>query len=455
MSTKLAALTVLVLAATVAPSLSAAPPVAAAPAGRPTPTPTSAPSARLVTGPIAAGQSDGPAFRDVDVPQLGKVGADKLRAHAIRPANVVGVESDKGPEGLTVSEVIRPKVVLAPTAPKVNLDTLSERLHASLSGTTYGYAMQIRKNGQPAVTRIWKKARGASDGNAAWNLDTRMHIASVSKFITAVAMVKMLDAKGISVDAKIAPYLLASWVKGTNVDKITFRQLLRHTSGFRTDSSASDFATMKWWTMIGVGNNNGTKDYENMNFGLCRILLSTVGGLPNNLAFNDATYDYVTIETFRKYVQDNVFTPSNVVGVSFAPVPFKTDALAYSSASDSSGWNSGDLASMAGGAAFRLSINELLDFMGTFRRKGTIVSVNRAQEILDQGLGLDVVDDTPAGRIYDKNGRWRNSGNTEQSLAMFLPNEMELAIFVNSPIGAGEGANLRSTVRAAYDASIK
>ena len=41
--------------------------------------------------------------------------------------------------------------------------------------------------------------------------------------------------------------------------------------------------------------------------------------------------------TFRKYVQDNVFTPSNVVGVSFAPVPFKTDALAYSSASDSSG----------------------------------------------------------------------------------------------------------------------
>lgn len=191
-----------------------------------------------------------------------------------------------------------------------------------------------------------------------------------------------------------------------------------------------------------------------MNFGLCRILLSTISGIPNNLPFNDATYDYMTIEAFRKYVQNNVFNPSNVAAVSFAPVPYKVDALAYSSPTDSSGWNSGDLASMAGGAAFRLSINELLDVMGTFRRKGTIVSVNRAQEILDQGLGLDVVDDTPAGRIYDKNGRWRNSGNTEQSLAMFLPNDVELAIFVNSPIGAN-AASLRGTVRAAYDASIK
>ena len=448
---KLSALAALALVGAVASHSSAAPPVSSAP---PAAAPAAAPSARLATGPILAGQADGAAFRDVDVPLLGKVSADKLQAHAIRPANVVGVESDKGLEGLTFTKVIRPKVSLPPASPKVDLGMLNVNIHNALVDTTFGYAMQIRKNGQPIGTRIWKKARGASDGNSSWNLDTRMHIASVSKFITAVAMVKMLDAKGVSVDAKILPYLPSFWPKGSNVDKITFRQLLRHTSGFVTGGSASDYTTMKYWTALGVGNNNGEPHYENMNFGLCRILISTLGGLPPALLVNEPTYDYVTIGFFRRYTQDNIFTPSSVAAVSFAPVPFKTDALAYSSTIDASGWSSGNLSSMAGGAAFRLSINELLDVMGTFRRKGTIVSVNRAQEILDQGLGLDVIDDTPAGRIYDKNGRWRNNGNTEQSLAMFLPDNVELAVFVNSPIGPS-AASLRKTIRAAYDASLK
>jgi len=413
--------------------------------------------ARLVSGPIAAGQSDGPAFRDVDVPGLGKVSADKLRGHAIRPANVLNTEGDDGLEGIAPSNLGPPNKAVASATSKIDIAKLSDRVHAALSVSTYGYAMQIRKNGQPVATRVWKKARGSSDGNATWTLDTRMHVASVSKFVTAVAMTKMLDSKNVSLDAKILPYLPANWVKGPNVDKITFRQLLTNRSGFSTGGSASDFATMKFYTLLGVNDRNGQYDYENMNFGLCRILLSTLGGVPNNLPVNDATYDYVTIDFFRKYTQDNLFAPSNAVGVGFAPVVFKVDALAYASTDDSSGWSSGDLASMAGGAGFRLSINELLDFMGTFRRKGTIVSAARAQEILDQGLGLDVRADTPAGRIYDKNGRWRSSGHTEQSLAMFLPEGIELAVFVNSPIvlGGAVPLSLRDTVRKAYDASIQ
>jgi CubicO group peptidase (beta-lactamase class C family) len=451
---RFSALAVITLAVTLAPSLSAAPGVTAAPAARPTAAAATPARAVKPTGVIAAGTSDGPAYRDVEAAGVAKVSADKLKAHAIRPANVINVEADKGLEGLTFSKVIKPKLAdRPPAAPKLNLDQFSEKIHNALQGTTFGYVAQVRKGGQVVVVRQWKNARGPLDTNAGWNHDTRMHIASVSKFITAVSMVKMLDSKGISVDAKIAPYLPSAWVKGTNVDKITFRDLLRHTSGFKTGDSASDWATMKFWTMIGALE-HGEYNYENMNFGLCRILLTTIGGFPTTMPFNDATWDFLTIDTFRKYTQDNVFTPANIVGVSFAPVVFKVDALAYASTTDTSGWNSGDLSSMAGGAAFRLSVNELLDFMGTFRRKGTIVSTARAQQILDQGLGLDVVDDTPAGRLYDKNGRWRNNGNTEQSLMMFLPDDTEVGVFVNSPIGAN-AASLRGTIRAAFDASVK
>jgi len=86
-----------------------------------------------------------------------------------------------------------------------------------------------------------------------------------------------------------------------------------------------------------------------------------------------------------------------------------------------------------------LSVDDLLKVMGTLRRKGTIMSTAKAQNMLDSGFGLDVVSDTPAGRLYNKNGLWEDSiPRIEQSLAYFLPEDMEMAVLANSPIGTRE-----------------
>src|SRR6266702_415792 len=106
---------------------------------------------------------------------------------------------------------------------------------------------------------------------------TRLHLASVSTFLTAVGLVKLLKSKGISYAAKIINYLPSYWSKGPTVDTVTFRHLLTHTSGFSTGSSASDYAFMKGKVAAGVGSIGGY-DYENMNFGLCRILIPIING---------------------------------------------------------------------------------------------------------------------------------------------------------------------------------
>jgi hypothetical protein len=49
---------------------------------------------------------------------------------------------------------------------------------------------------------------------------------------------------------------------------------------------------------------------------------------------------------------------------------------------------------------------DLLDIMGTFRRKGTIMSTTQAQTMLDEGFGIDVRMSTPLGMLYNKNGAW-------------------------------------------------
>ena len=58
-----------------------------------------------------------------------------------------------------------------------------------------------------------------------------MHVASLSKIVTAIAMTRLLGEAGIPPSTPIIDYLPGYWVKGPNVDQITFADLLTHTCG--------------------------------------------------------------------------------------------------------------------------------------------------------------------------------------------------------------------------------
>ena len=58
-----------------------------------------------------------------------------------------------------------------------------------------------------------------------------MHLASTSKLITAMALTRLLDSKGIDYDSPVNPWLPTYWPRGNNIDKLTFSHLLTHKSG--------------------------------------------------------------------------------------------------------------------------------------------------------------------------------------------------------------------------------
>jgi CubicO group peptidase (beta-lactamase class C family) len=345
------------------------------------------------------------------------------------------------------------------TKPTVDLGALGLAIHNILKDSVTGYILQIRSHGQLVHVGIWNWAQTPVDANTGWTENTSMHVASVSKFLTAVGMVKTLDTEGISYDAKIIDYLPVDWSKGKNVDKITFGHLFTHRSGFSTGSSASDYAFMKAKVAAGAAKVGGY-DYENMNFGLCRILLPIINGnIKRDAKFiegplNDLAWDAVTLYHFRNYMQAKVFSPAGVQNVGFAPKT-TNNALAYQHPhANKQGWNSGDLASVAGGAGFRLSTRELLNVMDHVRRRNTILPAEKAQYMLDNSFGIDQVIDTAAGKLYNKNGAWGSKAvGTQQCVAYFLPNSMELVVFVNSPIGV-EGFSLRGIVKDVFVNSL-
>lgn len=102
------------------------------------------------------------------------------------------------------------------------------------------------------------------------------------------------------------------------------------------------------------------------------------------------------------------------------------------------GWNSGYLGTVSGAAGWHLSVNEVLNVLGTFRRGNSIMPNAKAQTMITNMFGLDEHIKTPAGDLYNKNGRWTKfspAGPTEQGVAYILPDNMELVIFVNSMVG--------------------
>jgi CubicO group peptidase (beta-lactamase class C family) len=318
---------------------------------------------------------------------------------------------------------------------RLNVQKLQSDLHDLLSSCVAGYSMKLRRKGRTIFDEQWNWAKTPGDGGIAWAANTPMHVASVSKLITAMAMTKLLYSRNISPDAHIAPWLPKYWQKGPGVDKITFRQLLTHTSGLVLvdEPGPSDFQFMKDQIFIGAV---GKAGYRNMNYGLCRILISTIDApfLFDLLGpgVTDAYWDLTTIRYYARYVNENIFAPA---GVTSGFDHGGDNALAYPYPANAAGWNSGDLSTMSGCVAWHLSVNDLLKIMSAFRRGGTIVDPARAQTMLDRKFGLDVKEDTDLGRVYAKGGFWSfDSGRfVEQSNVFFLPKDMELVVLANSP----------------------
>ncbi len=68
---------------------------------------------------------------------------------------------------------------------------------------------------------VYDRAFGAA------TLDTRFPIASITKMFTAVAIMQLVQANRVDLDASVSKYLPSA----PYADRITVRQLLQHTSG--------------------------------------------------------------------------------------------------------------------------------------------------------------------------------------------------------------------------------
>ncbi|MGA7126778.1 MAG: serine hydrolase domain-containing protein [Chthoniobacterales bacterium] len=371
-----------------------------------------------------------------------------IRTHAMRSENVVGAISDRGRKDAPIIQNLPPQPGVSY---ELNIQGFIDALQSALTNLSAGYSLRLRVDGVTTLAMVdWNWAKAPQDGSESWTPDVRMHVASLSKIVTAIAMTKLLNDQGMSYDTPIIGFLPGYWNKGPSVNLITFRQLMDHTSGLAFDNTTSgtDFEFMKEQVAAGT-THLGQYSYQNMNYGLCRILIATINGnIPVDWTYplwvlNDQAWDSITLQAYQAFVNANVFTPSGVTGATLYHEP--ADALAYNFPVSGNGWNSGDLTSLAGGTGWHMTLDQVLAVMSTFRRSGTIMSPADAQTMLDDGFGLNWTITTQLGTYYAKIGGWSgDGGRMEQSIAFFLPQQMEFVLFVNSPVAFAAPGQLLS-----------
>jgi CubicO group peptidase (beta-lactamase class C family) len=384
------------------------------------------------------------------------------------------------------------KIAATLRSKRLDPEQLKAELHGLLHANCVGYAFQLRQYGKTVMfghdgaARIEPGAEVplATGGTIIlpsevlpFGQDTIMTIGSLGKLFTAVLTVRLLDRCNIDVDDAIGPHLPSWWDLKADVKAVTFRQLLTHTSRLGVGYEIKNDSVAETRSILSK-TITGNPDYRNINFIVLRILIyrilkahqnpapaSPPGVTPMpgvrtsvDLPETDDELQQRSIEAFEAYAQDHLFGPTGVTASLRAP-----GDVAYHFRYPYGGGHGtvDDISDRAGSAGWFMSLNDTLRTMAAFRRRGVAISPNRSEELETQGLGFyPMPGETDIGLVAFKNGGSNAGPNPpyiQQTVGAFLPDGMELVVFVDSNVlGTEDGSpNLMGRVMTAVYAAIR
>jgi hypothetical protein len=327
------------------------------------------------------------------------------------------------------------------------LDLFAKNLDAELKGKSVGYSFYITaKNGRGAGGAGGDARRAPDASPRKETFDDKFNVASVSKTITAAAILKLMSVKKIGVDAKISSYLPKDWVRGPNVDLITFRQLLTHRAGIRCQMEVT-FANLRTCIAAGVkAEDMPVYKYANTNFALFRLILPIMNGFDSASVQTDAAAAAEYAKRYITYVRSEIFSKAKISGMDCQPVTL-TPALSYQYPSPIlAGESFGNMTETCGSRGWNISAKQLSTLMFNLFYTDRVVPASVATAMKDGQLGLFLDNKTipgisafEHGGYYpgkDKQGNPFNNGEMNSYVVTFS-NGLNVAVIVNSQFGPG------------------
>lgn len=349
--------------------------------------------------------------------------------------------------------------------PTFDLDLFETELKASIQPSgAIGWTYVISQNGLYARGGAFGKSRNNADGSRTMTINRKINIASVSKFLTAIAVMQLLERRNLTENSAIGPWLPGHWSKGPGVATLTFGDLLGHTSGLSSANSqfrkTLGYAGLQLTIDTGVIFPQGYL-YRNANFALFRILIPSLWkGLSD--APNIGILDSATTEnTYLQYMDEHVFSPIGLNNVTCEPEA-RSIATLYYAVGDGETTNGNPYdswSSMSGGGGYYMTTFELATVMAYFEHTEILVSKEARTTMKANRFGMDRQSASyeQHGLYFGKNGSIINGGQGTIEQVVIFPNGIEVVVMFNTQgmIFAGGETSLSRAIFDAYNKSWK
>ena len=355
-----------------------------------------------------------------------------------------------------------------------NLEKFSKNIQSRIGGNSpqqspEGYSFIVTMDGKIADSFSFGNAyTNVAAGRIAWNTKQEINVASVTKTLTAVAVLQLLKKHDLKDGS-----LISRWIRGyvkahDQIKNLEFYQLLTHSSGIT--ASATDYASLRQVMRSKLADPEKTpRQYSNVNFAMFRIIIPYLID-SNVVKIKEAQFlprDTTGFEkwlsaTYINYMQQNVFTPAGLGTVNCTPSA--NTAMAYSEPRGIGQYSesNGDWTETCAGGGFYMSVLEMSKWIVYLTYTNTLLDNDQRKMMDKQMMGWDPGESlmTIAGQAYGKDGAllWDSNKNGVspdpgdaglQTLLIKFPNKVELALAINSIPGAYR--NLGTIITSAYD----
>jgi hypothetical protein len=346
---------------------------------------------------------------------------------------------------------------------------LVTNISTTLAKNVVGYSVQVGG----LAPKYGGLARTATDTSLAMEPDLVTNLASVSKTLTAIGILQLLAANGLNPDTPISPYIYSDWAQGPNINLLTFRHLLTHTSGFMQTASncknngtgpnsGIDYAGLKQIVANGVPNPAyiGAPKYGNCNFALLRELMPALLHI-SVIGFPDFLRPFISSTLYINYINAHVFKPVSVPSSACKAPAGTNKILSYPyPPGTTAGTDWGDWSLTCGSGGWVLSAAHLFRVVSGLAIGQRLLTTTQRQQMFSGDLGWDsaVRTDCPDPYVC-KNGDLNDGASRYLwTYAGVLMCNVPVVVVVNSPLPAfyqsGGGGDIIGVVKDALNASM-
>lgn len=339
-----------------------------------------------------------------------------------------------------------------------------EKLMASLKDSTVGFAYAVWQNGIPIsgksggykITPIdTEDKKGVS-----FQMDTRIHIASFSKTITALAVAKLVEMYKIGWDDDVKKYLPVNWVLHPSFHQLKLKDVVSMKCGLNQplDQVSSHIDSLQVYMRNGPDSTKvGKFHYQNTSYGLLRIIIAYASGMKRYSAdFNSQALSLAISNQYKKFIQENIFVSAGIRGAECFnqdtepamqyPFPYQNEP------GEPTG--DADLSAFAGGFGWYLSAQDVVHLMNAVIVKKKIIEPQVMNELAKLEFPIRIRNGNYGSYFYSggdwghptKTGGWRGI----HAYYFCFPENIVVTVFMNS----GDGPPTKRVMRA-YEGSFK